>query len=186
MKKYFYFIVLIILAGSSCSEKKNVPEPGIFFTLSKAEPGTDASSGIQIGLENTYFGKEFWEYFSNKFPVSTGLLWPEDSVATWGICKFQKTADANIDTAKMYFTRTLDIDLRKKLLQLLPHTANKNEWTIVAQKNNKVAENTIPNSLIHKDYSRFRNMLADTAYNILTLYCDKEIMKQVQMHKYVL
>jgi len=164
MKKHFYYIAIILLVVNSCRQKEKV-EPNIFCMLSKSESGNSDSLGVEISSGYSFFGKEFWSYLCQKYPASTEIIFAENPIEIWGISKFGATTEKNIDTSKFYFSRTLDYRLRQNIDSIL-------------QKNSS------QNNSVRKDYSRFKRLLSDTTFNIMSLYCDKATLQLIQSHKY--
>jgi|GEM_PF-5284990 len=164
MKKYFFYPLVVLIFANSCEQKKTL-DPNIFCTLSKTAPGGNEAMSVGVSSGYYFFEKEFWNYLCKKQPASIELIFSEEPKEIWGISKFGTTTEENIDTGKFYFSRTLDNELRQKIDSLLPKYPPKL-------------------GSISKDYSRFKHLLSDTTFNMMSLYCDKATLILIQTHKY--
>ena len=180
-------ILLFTISISSCNSPEVVLETNIFLIQSKVEK--DNRGGLNFGIqkaEHVYFNTQFWSLLLDKYPHSSELIFTNDTLHSWGVSTFSTSGDKNIEPSKEYRVRTLDSALLSKINKLLPFSVRNNEKDGTISKNYK-GSNKEYNINTYKiiAYSRFKQLLTDSSYNQIEIFCDKSTLEKIIGHKYV-
>jgi len=171
MKKYLLPALLISLITVSCHQKDTV-ENNIFCSVSKNHPISntpasmvDSHMSVNAALPTAWFGKKFWVYLQEKYPDCTGIIFNPAPKESWAIIRYGRSPEPKIDTGKTYFSKTLDIPTRLRLAKML-------------------GKNESRDPSVYKNFSKFKRLLADTAFAEMEIFCEKETLQLIQKRQY--
>jgi hypothetical protein len=171
MKKYLLPALFISLITVSCNQKDTV-ENTIFCSVFKTDPLSSAPGSmvgsqvsVNVALPTAWFGKKFWVYLQEKYPDCTGIIFNPERKESWATRRYYQSTEPKIDTSKTYFSKRLDIPTRLRLAKML-------------------GKNESRDPSVYKNFSKFKRLLADTAFAGMEIFCEKETLQLIQNRQY--